>query len=449
MSIAAQTTETWCIAGGGMLGQALALGLARAGKRVTLCEAAPEMGGLAAAWTVGGITWDRHYHVILPGDGRLIALLDEIGLKDEIAWERSSTGFYAEGRLSPLNGAIDYLRLPVLGPLAKARLAVTLMMAARIRDGRPLERIPLRDWLTKWSGRQAYERVWRPLLRAKLGANADIAAAAFIWATIRRLYLARSAGAKTETLGFVTGGYFRILEVLRKHLEAQGVEVLTDCPVRKVTPHAGRFRVETGATVRAFDRVVSTLPCGPTARLCDALAPDLKARLDRVVYQGILCASVVLNRPLGGYYLTYLTDPDLPFTAIVEMSALTGRARFGGKTLVYLPRYVTQDDPYWQMSDDAIRNRFLAGLTRIYPDITPGEIEAFRLSRVRNVMVVPTLGYSDLAPAVATNIPGFHIVNSAQITDGTLNVDATLGVVERALPQLLGGAPNLRTRAAA
>jgi protoporphyrinogen oxidase len=449
MNSGADTAETWCIAGGGMLGQALALRLAKAGKRVTICEAAPEMGGLAAAWSVGGITWDKHYHVILPGDGRLTALLDEIGLRDEIAWERSSTGFFADGRLAPLNGSVDYLRLPALGLVAKARLAFTLMMAARIRDGRPLERIPVSDWLTKWSGRQAYQRLWSPLLRAKLGDNADIAAAAFIWATIRRLYLARSAGAKTETLGFVKGGYFRILDVLQKHLEAQGVEVLTGCPVRKVTPLGGRFRVETGAGVREFDRVVSTLPCGPTARLCDGLAPELKARLDRVVYQGILCASVVLNRPLGGHYLTYLTDPDLPFTAIVEMSALTGRACFGGRTLVYLPRYVTQDDPYWQMSDEVIRQRFLAGLTRIHPDLDAGAVEAFRLSRVRNVMAVPTLGYSDLAPAVATNIPGFHIVNSAQITDGTLNVDATLGVVERALPQLLGNAPNQRMRAAA
>jgi protoporphyrinogen oxidase len=449
MSPAPHKTESWCILGGGMLGQALALALAKTGRRVTLCEAAPDMGGLAASWTVGGITWDKHYHVILPGDARLLALLEEIGLTGEVAWKRSSTGFYAKGRLSPLNGALDYLRLPTLGPVAKARLAFTLMMAARIRDGQPLERIPVRAWLTKWSGAQAYARLWSPLLRAKLGGNADIASAAFIWATIRRLYLARSAGAKTETLGYVKGGYHRILGVLRAQLEAQGVEVLTGCPVRKVTPLGGRLRVRTDAGERDYDRVVSTLPAGPTARLCDHLAPEIAARLDRVVYQGIICASVVLNRPLGGYYLTYLTDPDLPFTAIVEMSALTGRDDFGGKTLVYLPRYVAQDDPFWHLSDDEVRARFLAGLSRIYPDLTPGEVEAFEISRVRNVMAVPTVGYGDVVPPVTTNIDGFHIVNSAQITDGTLNVDATLGVVEHALPVLLGGSPVTLVRTAA
>lgn len=439
--------ETWCVAGGGMLGQVLALRLAQAGKRVTLCEAAPETGGLAAAWTVGQVTWDKFYHVVLPDDRRTLGLIGELGLGEAMVWQKTSTGFFAKGRLSPLDGAIDYLRLPVLGPLAKARLAFTLMMAARIADGGPLEQVPVKDWLVKWSGQAAFDRLWRPLLRAKLGENDEIASAAFIWATIRRLYLARSGGAKTEMLGFVDGGYGRVLAALRTRLEAAGVDLLTGCPVGGVARQGGRLRVETPAGARVFDRVVSTLPAGPTARLCPDLDAALRARLDRVVYQGILCASVVLDRPLGGHYLTYLTDTDLPFTAIVEMSALTGTARFGGRTLVYLPRYASQSDPYWGLDDEDIREGFLAGLRRVHPDLDPASIGAFRLARVRNVMAVPTLGYSDIAPPVRTNVEGFHIVNSAQITDGTLNVDATLGVVERALPQLLSDMPTMRSAA--
>ena len=229
-------TENWCIAGGGVLGQVLALRLAEAGKRVTLCEAARETGGLASAWSIDGITWDKFYHVILPDDRRTLALLNEIGLGEAVVWQRSRTGFFARGQLSSLNGAMDFLRLPILGPIAKARLAFTLMRTARIRDGQPLEKIPVKPWLTRWSGRTAFERLWQPLLRAKLGNNAEIASASFIWSTIRRLYLARSAGAKTEVLGFVDGGYHRVLAALRVRLDAAGVEVLTGCPVRRVRP---------------------------------------------------------------------------------------------------------------------------------------------------------------------------------------------------------------------
>lgn len=441
--------ETWGIVGAGILGQALALRLAEAGKHVTLIEAAPETGGLAAAWSIDGITWDKFYHVILPSDDRTLRLLREIGLGDAIRWERSRTGFFADNRLSALDSALDYLRLPVLGPIGKARLAFTLMMAGRISDGRPLEKIPVGDWLTHWSGRDAFERIWRPLLRAKLGDNANIASAAFIWATARRLYLARSSGAKTEVLGFVDGGYDVVLTALESRLRAAGVEVLTGCPVSRIVRHGHVLHIETPERSLNFDRVVSTLPAGVTAGLCPSLDPAIRARLDGVVYQGILCASLVLDRPLGGYYLTYLTDPDLPFTAIVEMSALVGSARFGGRTLVYLPRYVTQQDAFWQLSDSEICDRFLDGLRQVYPDLEPSSVSACRIARVRNVMAVPTLGYTDAAPPVMTNVEGFHIVNSAQITDGTLNIDATLGVIDRALPQLLADAPLRSTRSAA
>ena len=445
----AQGGKSFAVLGAGMLGQALALELRRAGHEVTLLEAAPRTGGLAAAWSVGDVTWDTHYHVILPGDRRLLALLDELGLGREVEWRRSRTGFFADGRLSPLDGGLDYLRLPALGPTAKARLPFTLMMAARIRDGGPLERIPVADWLIRWSGREAFERLWQPLLRAKLGANHEIASAAFIWATIRRLHLARSSGAKTEILGFVGGGYARILDVLGRHLEASGVELVTDCPVSNVRRHGDGLRVETSRGPRFHDRVVSTLPAGVTARVCEGLSSEIAARLAGVVHQGIVCASVVLDRPLAGRYLTYLADPDLPFTAIVEVSALTGRDRFGGRTLVYLPRYATQDDPCWRLDDETIRTRFTARLARDFPDLDGEAIRAFRVPRVRNVMAVPTVGYGAVVPPVETNVPGLFVVNSAQITDGTLNVDATLGAAARALPALLSEAPTPRMSAAA
>ena len=74
-----------------------------------------------------------------------------------------------------------------------------------------------------------------------------------------------------------------------------------------------------------------------------------------------MCASLLLRPSLSGYYLTYLID-DLPFTAVVEMTALVDRGQLGGHTLVYLPKYVAPDDPLFEVSDDEIEARFLAGL---------------------------------------------------------------------------------------
>ena len=78
--------QSWGIVGGGILGMTLALRLAQQGQKVTLYESAPELGGLASAWQLGDILWDRHYHVTLLSDSHLRSLLSELNLEQEIKW---------------------------------------------------------------------------------------------------------------------------------------------------------------------------------------------------------------------------------------------------------------------------------------------------------------------------------------------------------------------------
>ena len=195
------------IVGGGLLGMALAADLSRRGYRVTIMEAAPRSGGLAAPARIGEYTWDRFYHVILQSDEHLRALVDELGLADRLHWRPTGTGFYLDGRLWSLSSTLEFLTFPALGMLDKARLGATILYASRIRAWRRLESVLASEWLKRWSGQRAWERLWLPLLRAKLGDNAEAASAAFIWAIIARMYGARRTGMKRETFGYVDGGY--------------------------------------------------------------------------------------------------------------------------------------------------------------------------------------------------------------------------------------------------
>jgi protoporphyrinogen oxidase len=126
----------------------------------------------------------------------------------------------------------------------------------------------------------------------------------------------------------------------------------------------------------------------------------------------------------------------VPFTGVIEMSALVDRRQLGGNALVYLPRYVTADDPFADLSDDEVQTRFVAALERMYPDFRADDVLAFRVSRVRYVLPVPTLGYSRRLPPVTTSVPGVHLVSSAQIVNGTLNVNETVQLAERAAATL-------------
>ena len=89
----------FAIAGGGMLGLTLAMRMAKQGHNVTLIEAAPSLGGLASVWELGDIVFDKHYHVTLLSDSRLRNLVEEIGLKDDMTWVETKTGFYTNDQL--------------------------------------------------------------------------------------------------------------------------------------------------------------------------------------------------------------------------------------------------------------------------------------------------------------------------------------------------------------
>jgi protoporphyrinogen oxidase len=173
------------------------------------------------------------------------------------------------------------------------------------------------------------------------------------------------------------------------------------------------------------------------AKMCNGLPEQESARLKAVPFQGLLCASLVLEKPLADFYLTYLMAEDLPFTAVVEMSSMVDPAALGGKHLIYLPLYLSAEDPRFQQSDDQIRVSFLAGLKRIYPAFEESHVTAFRVSRVAEVFPLPVLDFSSKQPPASSALPGLHFVNAAHILNGTLNVNETVGLAERVATSLL------------
>jgi protoporphyrinogen oxidase len=420
------------VIGAGVLGLAIADRLRARGDDVTVFEAAPVLGGLASAWQLGDVVWDRHYHVTLASDSHTRAMLRSIDLEDELRWVRTRSGFYAgpDRGLRPFSSGLDMLRLPGLGPLDKARLAATILAGAHERDGLRMEEMPVQAWLTKWSGRATFETFWRPLLRAKLGDEWPHATAAFIWATIQRLYAARRSGLKVEQFGYVPGGYAHVFDRLAEHLVAAGVKIDTGAAVRQVRRAQGGLEVQLDGGSAAFDTVVVTTASTLAADLCPDLTDAEQQRLRSVRYMGVVCASLLLPRPLSPYYLTYLADPKSPFTAVVEMTSFIDLAEVGGWTLVYLPKYAPPDDPLFDADDAQVRDLFVPYLRRIHPQVSMADIAAFRVSRVRRVFAVPTHRYSRAMPSTTTSVPGLQLIGSANLPFATLNVNDTLSLVQ-------------------
>ncbi len=417
------------IVGSGFLGLTLAFRLADAGEKVTVFESAAEIGGLASAWQIGDVIWDRHYHVTLLSDSFTRRIVGEIGLGDDFNWVETKTGFYTGGRLVSMSNAIEFLKFPPLGLFSKLRLGATIFYASRVRDWKALEKISVESWLTKLSGKKTFERIWKPLLKAKLGEAYRETSAAFIWATIQRMYAARNSGMKKEMFGYVRGGYARVLARFEEVLRKKGVDIRLNTKVEKIEKTAEEKFELSVAGADLFDSVILTCPADVAAKSVSQLTDAEKTSLKNIRYQGIVCASVLMRNSLSPFYVTNIIE-ETPFTGIIEMSALVDKEEFGGNALVYLPKYVEPDDALFEKSDEEIEKNFLDALEKMYPQFSRADVVTFKVSRVRKVFPLPVLSYSEKLPSMRTSIDGLYIVNSTHIVNGTLNVNETVQLAE-------------------
>ena len=422
------------IVGSGILGLTCALMLDKEHYEITIYEAGDRIGGLAAAWEIGDITWDKHYHVTLLSDLRTRSLVEKVGLADEFEWVETKTGFYTDGKLHSMSNSLEFLKFPPLDLISKFRLGGTIFYASKVKNWKALEDVGVEEWLTRFSGKKTFEKMWKPLLRAKLGDAYKETAATFIWATIQRMYAARNSGLKKEMFGYVRGGYARIFSRMAEYLFEAGVSIHLNEPVSEISKTADDISVVSSSGSTSFDDVIVTCNPSISAGMIPGLSDKERNRLTSIKYQGIVCASLLSEQSLSEYYVTNITDSS-PFTGIIEMSALVDKKEFGGKSLIYLPKYVSSDDPLFSKSDEKIEDEFLGAIEHMYPGFSRKEEYEFRVSRVKEVFPIPVKGYSHSVPGFRSSIEGVYLLNSSQIVNGTLNVNDSANLALRFLEE--------------
>ncbi len=420
------------VIGGGVLGMTLSMLLAEKGKKVHLYEAAPEIGGLAGYWEFGDITWDRFYHVILMSDLNTRQLLQKLGIEDKINWVETKTGFYTNGRLHSMSNTFEFLKFPPLGLIDKFRLGLTIFVASKIKNWRKLEKQYVAEWLIKWSGKRTFEKMWLPLLRAKLGDFYTETSASFIWATIQRMYAARKSGLKKEMFGYIEGGYKTILETLQQRLIDMGVRIHTSYTLENVVKKDRDISLtfKNGQKVNTSN-LVFTVPSDHILKIWPDMPKEEAGKHHSIKYLGVSCTSVLLKKPISPYYVTNITEGNVPFTGIIEMSALVDKKNFNGKSLIYLPKYVGPEDNIFSQKDEQIHKLFKDTLLKMYDHISDDDIIDMKTAKARNVFALSTLNYSTKLPEICSKVDGIFYGNSALITNGTLNVNETINIAKK------------------
>src|SRR6185503_19760818 len=111
------------IIGAGVAGLSAAYDLAGAGHAITIFEAAPAAGGLAAGFKSERWAWhlEHFYHHWFESDHDILNLINEIGQSDQVFFPRPITSIYAEGKVYPFDSPMRMLLFPKLPLVPKLR----------------------------------------------------------------------------------------------------------------------------------------------------------------------------------------------------------------------------------------------------------------------------------------------------------------------------------------
>jgi protoporphyrinogen oxidase len=164
------------------------------------------------------------------------------------------------------------------------------------------------------------------------------------------------------------------------------VVIKTSCAVKRIENNDDSKPVlyfENGSHEQ-FDEVIVTLPSGIAVNLCSGLQEIEIQKLKNVEYLGVICVAVLLDKSISPFYVTNITDSSVPFTGVIEMSALVDKKYFNNYSLVYLPKYVNPEDHLFNQSDKEIKDYFLTNLKKMYPQLADNNIKFAGVARLQN-----------------------------------------------------------------
>ena len=396
------------VIGAGAMGLAAGYYALKRGHRVTVLEAAPEAGGMAAHFDLGGLSIERYYHFVCKADRPTFDLLGELGLADRMRWVATSMGYYIDGRLESWGDPLSLIRFPKLSLLEKLRYGAMMFFAVRRGDGAGLEHVSAKDWIVRWCGPRVYERLWAPLFQLKFYQYADNISAAWIWTRIKRLGTSRRSMFQEE-LGYIEGGSETLIHALVAAIRKRGGEVRLGTPASRIAVEAGRVTgVAVGEETFAADAVISTVPTPLVSRLAPDLPPADLARYGAIVNIGVVCVVFRLKRSVTPHFWVNIVDPRFEIPGIVEFSNL----RPTGDTVVYIPYYMPVTHAKFTRSDEAFRTEAFGYLKLINPALGERDLIAWHVGRLRHAQPVCPPGFAAMLPPVETAIAGLQIADT-------------------------------------
>jgi protoporphyrinogen oxidase len=403
------------IIGAGPTGLSAAWELSKQNHEITIFEKEAVAGGLARGFKARN--WqdsvECFYHHWFKSDQSMLALIEELGLVDQVKFHKPVSVMYYRGKFYPFDTIPSALLFPGLGfGINKIRFGLVGLYLRMTNNWRAMEKFTVEDWMTKYAGEKVYRSMWEPMMIGKFGEHyASKVNMAWMWARIH---------SRTTELGTFKGGFQAFFDAFTDILRSKSVELHFNAEVESIRKEPDRrFTVKSvGSELSGFDRVLVTTSPHGLRQMVPELPQSYQEKLRDQTSMGAVVMVISIKHPLSpkGYYWYNLPKQDgFPCLALVEHTNFVSKERFDGETIIYAGDYLEPNHENFRLSKDELLAKMLPGLKQINPEFDESWVnEAWKFS-APYAQPIPLLNHSQKILPFETPLDGMFLATMSQI----------------------------------
>ena len=184
------------------------------------------------------------------------------------------------------------------------------------------------NYIIKNNGVSTYENFFLPLLKGKFGVDYQDISATWL---ISRIKLRSNRTLKGERLGYIRGGFQKLVDALANKIEKRGGEILKGIEVKEIVVENGIVKsIKTENEFIKTDNVICTSPSLTTKYF----------GTKKLLFQGAFCTLFSLKKKISDVYWLNIGD-NLSFKALIEHTNFMPLADYG-ENLVYTVTYTSK-----------------------------------------------------------------------------------------------------------
>ena len=406
------------IIGGGITGLSVAYYLSKEGFDVTVYESSYFFGGQASSIKIDNYFIERGYHHIFRNDFEIINLIDELGLNESLEWHKSSVGMYSDKTLYKFSTPLDLLKYKPISLINRIRLGLLSLYLQRRKDWKSYESISANKWILKYAGKEIYNKVWGPLLKAKFGLYHEVVAMPWFWSKMKTRFASRNKKGD-EILGYLKYSFEELINSLISKIEANGGTVKLNHKVTSIRLSEGSvdsieyIYKEKKENIKT-DIVVCTAPSYEIQKLIN-FDKNYVDKLSAAKYLGASVFILYLKKQFSPYYWMNIIDDEIPFLGLIEHTNLVGKDRYGDNHILYITNYLPHTDEIFKKNKEELLDIYIENLKKINPEFNKNWILDYKYNSVSAAQPVIPKNYSSRMPEIESPIENLFIGNTTQI----------------------------------